>query len=153
MQALPVFAAGPAAGPPLACFEIFAAPGHPLFARLGFLGGRDPADPLVAGQRGDVAPRRERGFVVAQGVGQVRRQRVDGTAFERVGWPRFWPGLILVALILAAFMSVSLPAQWPRVDPVRERPQCRRTGGGYRRAAFSCTPPAHFLLHAFAMTE
>lgn len=89
----PVLAARAAARPPLAGFEIFAAPGNPVLPRLGFLGGLDPADPLVASQRRDVPPRRQRGFVLAQRVGQIGRQRVDGATLERLRWPGFDPGV------------------------------------------------------------
>jgi hypothetical protein len=74
--ALPVLAPRPAAGPALAFFELLLGPANaPLSSHL-LLGILDPADELIAGQRGDVPPGSERLGVRYQRRAQVCRQLV-----------------------------------------------------------------------------
>jgi len=71
-----VFTSGPAAGPALTVFEFFLRAADATFSCRGLFGVEHPADELVAGQRGDVLPRRERGRVGDQRSAQVGRHLV-----------------------------------------------------------------------------
>jgi hypothetical protein len=75
--ALPVLAAGPAARPPLAFFELLLRPADPAFPRHLLLGVLDPADELVASERRDVPPRVQRNPVRTQRQAEILGQRVD----------------------------------------------------------------------------
>src|SRR6478735_5034455 len=70
-------AAWPATRPALALRQVFAAPADALAARLRLLRGFDPADPLVAGQRRNVVPGRQRFGLKLQRLLQVIGKRMD----------------------------------------------------------------------------
>jgi len=74
---LAMLATRPAAGAPLSFAQTGAAPGDALAPRLGFLWGFDPADPFVAGQRGDVLPGGKRRRIAFQRGFQIVGQVVD----------------------------------------------------------------------------
>src|SRR5690242_257634 len=74
----------PAARAPHAFFELFAGAPDPALARLCFLGVLDPADELVACQRGDVVPRLQRPRAGDQRAAQVRGEIVDDAARDRL---------------------------------------------------------------------
>src|SRR6185312_9555754 len=75
-----VLAARPAARSAHAFLQFFLGSPDAAFARFLLLGVFDPADELVARQRRDVLPRRERGGVADQCGSQVRGQLVHDAA-------------------------------------------------------------------------
>jgi len=79
--ALAVLAAGPAAGAAHAFFELFLGATDAAVSRGLLLGVFDPADELVAGERGDVLPRRERGRILEQRGAQIAWKRVHYAAW------------------------------------------------------------------------
>jgi hypothetical protein len=60
----------------LTVFEFFLRAADATFSRRGLFGVEHPADELVAGQRGDVLPRREGGCVGDQRSAQLGRHLV-----------------------------------------------------------------------------
>jgi hypothetical protein len=72
-----VLAARPAARAAHAFLELFAGAADAALAGGLLLGVFDPADELVAGQRGDVKPRGERVVAAAEALAQVGGELVD----------------------------------------------------------------------------
>jgi hypothetical protein len=79
-RALPVLAPRPAAGPAFALLKLFLGTADAALSGFFLLGVFDPADELVACQRRDVLPRRERGVVADERGTQVGGKVVDDTA-------------------------------------------------------------------------
>src|SRR5579863_10461421 len=77
--ALAVCATGPTTGSPHAVFQLLLSSPDAALTGLLLLGLLDPADELVAGERRDVVPRRERRRVLDEGQAQVPRELVDHT--------------------------------------------------------------------------
>src|SRR5215218_1535680 len=77
-------ASWPAAGTALAVTQVRAAPIDPLLPRLGLLGGLDPANPLVAGERGDVVPGQQRIWVAFERIFEIVGEVMDYTAGDVV---------------------------------------------------------------------
>jgi len=75
-----VRAARPTTGPALPVPQILATPVDALAPGLRFLGGLDPADPLVAGERRDVVPSRQRLWVSQERIPEVVRKAMDNAA-------------------------------------------------------------------------
>src|SRR3569833_2226330 len=78
-------AARPAAGPALALLELVARALDVVRPRLRLLHRLDPADPFVAGERGDVLPLGERGVVGDQHLAQIGRDLMNDTVADRPG--------------------------------------------------------------------
>ena len=72
----PMRAAGPAARPALAFFELLAHPLDMLSSCFGLFHGDGPADPFIARERRDVFPGSERGLVGGKSFPQIRRDFV-----------------------------------------------------------------------------
>src|SRR3569623_3133920 len=81
----PVRTAGPAAGPALALLELVARALDVMGPRLRLLHRLDPADPFVAGERGDVLPLGERGVVGDLHLAQLGRDLMNDTVADRPG--------------------------------------------------------------------
>lgn len=80
--ALAVGAAGPAAGAAFAGGEVFPGAGDATLSGCLSLGIFNPADPFVAGQRGDVFPLHQHGAVRLEGLAKVVGQWVDYAAAD-----------------------------------------------------------------------
>lgn len=70
-------ASWPATGTTLAHLQVFATPGDALAPGLRLLGGFDPADPFVAGKRGDIAPGRQCLRIAFQCIFEIFGKIVD----------------------------------------------------------------------------
>ena len=70
-------AAGPATGPPHALLELFLGPADSTVPGYLLLGILDPADELVASERGDIPPCRKRQGALDQRPTKIGRKIVD----------------------------------------------------------------------------
>src|SRR5215203_2389793 len=77
-------ASWPAAGTALAVTQVRAAPIDPLLPRLGLLGGLDPANPLVARERGDVVPGQQRIWIAFERIFEIVGEVMDYSAGDVV---------------------------------------------------------------------
>lgn len=75
-------ATGPAAGTPLTGGEVVLRTPNSLGTCFGLFGVFDPANPLVAGQRRDVKPRRLNGVIGAQRVREICGKLVGNSGWK-----------------------------------------------------------------------
>ena len=80
-----MLATRPAAGPALAGFQAFTSPSDAFLPGLILFRGIDPADPFIAGERGDVFPSCQGGRIRLQRFLEVVGEFMDDASGESFG--------------------------------------------------------------------
>ncbi len=130
-RALPVLAPRPTARPTLAFLQLLLGPANAAFSGHILLCILDPADELVASQRGDVLPRIERRGIADQSLAQVSRKLVHhSTGHTRAGHRSTVqrPDSLPTPNLARTGRLHQGPGRCAECPPEQERPENRRGG-------------------------